>query len=109
MKGTAPRGRWWEEDEARAKQLQQSEKDRAENVMIVDLLRNDLGRVSKAGSVKVPALWHVEYYETLLQMTSTVTSRMRCGVGLRELATALFPCGSVTGAPKSTLWKSSQK
>ena len=100
MKGTAPRGRWWEEDEARAKQLRKSEKDRAENVMIVDLLRNDLGRVSKAGSVKVPALWHVEHYETLLQMTSTVTSRMRCGIGLRELATALFPCGSVTGAPK---------
>ena len=98
MKGTAPRGRWWEEDEARAKQLQQSEKDRAENVMIVDLLRSDLGRVSS--SVKVPALWQVERYETVLQMTSTVTSRMRCGVGLRELATALFPCGSVTGAPK---------
>ncbi len=98
MKGTAPRGRWWEEDEARAKQLQKSEKDRAENVMIVDLLRSDLGRVSS--SVKVPALWHVERYETVLQMTSTVKSRMRCGVGLRELATALFPCGSVTGAPK---------
>ena len=98
MKGTAPRGRWWEEDEARAKQLQKSEKDRAENVMIVDLLRSDLGRVSS--SVKVPSLWQVERYETVLQMTSTVTSRMRCGVGLRELATALFPCGSVTGAPK---------
>lgn len=98
MKGTAPRGRWWEEDEARAKQLQKSEKDRAENVMIVDLLRNDLGRVSS--SVKVPELWHVERYETVLQMTSTVKSRMRCGVGLRELATSLFPCGSVTGAPK---------
>ena len=98
MKGTAPRGRWWAEDEARAKQLQKSEKDRAENVMIVDLLRSDLGRVSS--SVKVPALWHVERYETVLQMTSTVKSRMRCGVGLRELATALFPCGSVTGAPK---------
>lgn len=98
MKGTAPRGRWWEEDEARAKQLQKSEKDRAENVMIVDLLRSDLGRVSS--SVKVPALWHVERYETVLQMTSTVKSRMRCGVGLRELATSLFPCGSVTGAPK---------
>lgn len=98
MKGTAPRGRWWEEDEARAKQLQKSEKDRAENVMIVDLLRSDLGRVSSG--VKVPALWHVERYETVLQMTSTVKSRMRCGVGLRELATALFPCGSVTGAPK---------
>ncbi len=100
MKGTAPRGRWWKEDKARAKQLQKSEKDRAENVMIVDLLRNDLGRVSKAGSVKVPALWHVEHYETLLQMTSTVTSRVRHGLKLRELVTALFPCGSVTGAPK---------
>ena len=100
MKGTAPRGRWWKEDEARAKQLQRSEKDRAENVMIVDLLRNDLGRVSKAGSVKVPALWHVEHYETVLQMTSTITSRMRHDVRLRELVTALFPCGSVTGAPK---------
>lgn len=100
MKGTAPRGRWWEEDEARAIQLRKSEKDRAENVMIVDLLRSDLGRVSKAGSVKVPSLWQVERYETVLQMTSTVTSRMRCGVGLRELVTALFPCGSVTGAPK---------
>lgn len=98
MKGTAPRGRWWKEDEAHAKQLQKSEKDRAENVMIVDLLRSDLGRVSS--SVKVPSLWQVERYETVLQMTSTVTSRMRCGVGLRELATALFPCGSVTGAPK---------
>lgn len=100
MKGTAPRGRWWKEDKARAKQLQKSQKDRAENVMIVDLLRNDLGRVSKAGSVKVPALWHVEHYETLLQMTSTVTSRMRHDLRLRELVTALFPCGSVTGAPK---------
>ena len=100
MKGTAPRGRWWKEDKARAKQLQKSEKDRAENVMIVDLLRNDLGRISKAGSVKVPALWHVEHYETLLQMTSTVTSRVRYDVRLRELVTALFPCGSVTGAPK---------
>ena len=100
MKGTAPRGRWWKEDKARAKQLQESEKDRAENVMIVDLLRNDLGRISKAGSVKVPALWHVEHYETLLQMTSTVTSRVRYDVRLRELVTALFPCGSVTGAPK---------
>ena len=100
MKGTAPRGRWWKEDKARAKQLQKSEKDRAENVMIVDLLRNDLGRISKAGSVKVPALWHVEHYETLLQMTSTVTSRVRHDVRLRELVTALFPCGSVIGAPK---------
>ena len=98
MKGTAPRGRWWEEDEARTKQLQKSEKDRAENVMIVDLMRSDLGRVSSG--VKVPSLWQVERYETVLQMTSTVTSRMRCGVGLRELVTALFPCGSVTGAPK---------
>ena len=100
MKGTRPRGRWPEEDEELAAALQSSEKDRAENVMIVDLLRNDLGRVSEMGSVAVPRLWEVERYETVLQMTSTVTSRMRHGVTLRELLTALFPCGSVTGAPK---------
>jgi len=100
MKGTAPRGRFWAEDEAYVQTLKGSEKNRAENVMIVDLLRNDLGRVSEAGSVKVSALWDVEQYETVLQMTSTVTSRLRSGVGLRELMISLFPCGSVTGAPK---------
>ena len=100
MKGTRPRGRWPDEDDELAAALQRSEKDRAENVMIVDLLRNDLGRVSEMGSVAVPRLWEVERYETVLQMTSTVRSRMRTGVTVRELLTALFPCGSVTGAPK---------
>jgi para-aminobenzoate synthetase/4-amino-4-deoxychorismate lyase len=100
MKGTARRGRWGAEDDVCAEKLRNSEKERAENVMIVDLLRNDLGRVSDAGSVCVPTLWDVERYETVSQMTSTVTSRLREEVGFRELITALFPCGSVTGAPK---------
>ena len=100
MKGTALRGRFAEEDDANAAALRTSEKDRAENVMIVDLLRNDLGRVSIPGSVCVPALWEVERYETVLQMTSTVRSHLREGVGFGELIQALFPCGSITGAPK---------
>jgi len=100
MKGTRPRGRWPGEDDDLATALVDSPKDRAENVMIVDLLRNDLGRVSQVGSVRVPRLWEVERYETVLQMTSTVTSRVRPGAGLVELMGALFPCGSITGAPK---------
>ena len=100
MKGTGRRGRWVEEDDALASALQGSSKDRAENVMIVDLLRNDLGRVAELGNVTVPRLWEVERYETVLQMTSTVTSRLRPGTALVDLLTALFPCGSVTGAPK---------
>ena len=100
MKGTRPRGRWPDEDERLATELRASGKDQAENVMIVDLLRNDLGRVSEMGSVVVPRLWEVERYETVLQMTSTVTSRLGADVGLTDLLTALFPCGSVTGAPK---------
>lgn len=100
MKGTALRGRFLEEDDARAEALRLSEKDRAENVMIVDLLRNDLGRVSTPGSVCVPTLWEVERYETVLQMTSTVRSQLRNGVGFGALMQALFPCGSITGAPK---------
>src|SRR5690606_20960724 len=100
MKGTRPRGRWPEEDEALVDELRASAKDRAENVMIVDLLRNDLGRVSEIGSVQVPGPWDVERYETVLQMTSTVTSRLRRGLGAADLLAALFPCGPITGAPK---------
>ena len=100
MKGTRPRGRWLEEDRRLAEELRSSVKDRAENVMIVDLLRNDLGRVSEVGSVGVPRLWEEERYETVWQLTSTVEGHLREGIGLSEIFRALFPCGSVTGAPK---------
>ena len=100
MKGTRPRGRWAAEDDCLARDLATSEKDRAENVMIVDLLRNDLGRVAVPGSVAVPALWQTEAYDTVWQMTSTVRARLRDEVALVDLFAALFPCGSVTGAPK---------
>jgi para-aminobenzoate synthetase/4-amino-4-deoxychorismate lyase len=98
MKGTAPRGRDAAEDEARAAALRESAKERAENLMIVDMLRNDLGRVAETGSVEVPALFEVERYPTVLQMTSTVTARSRAP--LSAVVEALFPCASVTGAPK---------
>ncbi len=100
MKGTAPRGRFHEEDVERAEWLESSEKNRAENVMIVDLLRNDLSRVSMPHSVRVPELFRVERYPTVLQMTSTVTAVARAGVRLDDIFAALFPCGSITGAPK---------
>ena len=100
MKGTRRRGRWVEEDEALARELRTSAKERAENVMIVDLLRNDLGRVARSGSVRVPRLWQAEPLEAVWQMTSTVAARLRQEVGLWEIFEALFPCGSVTGAPK---------
>ncbi|CAN5711141.1 aminodeoxychorismate synthase component I [soil metagenome] len=100
MKGTVSRGRWAQEDEEQARQLAESPKDRAENVMIVDLLRNDLGKISVPGSVNVSKLFEVERYETLWQMTSTVESTLRSDVGLAEVMAALFPCGSITGAPK---------
>ncbi|MBT0893793.1 aminodeoxychorismate synthase component I [Geobacter hydrogenophilus] len=100
MKGTATRGRWRSEDEQIKARLAESEKERAENLMIVDLLRNDLGMVAKTGSVQVDNLFAVETLETVHQMTSTITARMREGVDLPELFRALFPCGSVTGAPK---------
>ena len=102
MKGTARRGRDRDEDRRLARQLRSSPKERAENVMIVDLLRNDIGRVAQIGSVDVPALFTVERYETVLQLTSDVTARLRPGTGLVELFRALFPCGSVTGAPKAS-------
>ncbi|MFZ2951314.1 MAG: aminodeoxychorismate synthase component I [Desulfuromonadaceae bacterium] len=100
MKGTARRGRWAEEDLAAAEQLRNSPKEMAENLMIVDLLRNDLGIVAETGSVSVDALFEVETYPTVHQMTSTVSAHLRPDTGLTEIFTALFPCGSVTGAPK---------
>jgi para-aminobenzoate synthetase/4-amino-4-deoxychorismate lyase len=100
MKGTSKRGRWLAEDQELASRLYQSEKDRAENVMIVDLLRNDLGKISVPGSVQVTRLFELERYETLWQMTSTIDSEANPQTGLAELLGALFPCGSITGAPK---------
>ncbi|HEX2210213.1 MAG TPA: aminodeoxychorismate synthase component I [Longimicrobium sp.] len=100
MKGTRPRGRWAEEDRALAAELADSPKDRAENLMIVDLLRNDAGRVARFGSVRVERLFEVERYETVHQMTSTIRAALRPDVGLADVFRALFPCGSVTGAPK---------
>jgi para-aminobenzoate synthetase/4-amino-4-deoxychorismate lyase len=98
MKGTRPRGRFPAEDAALAAELRASPKERAENLMIVDLLRNDAGRVAEFGSVRVERLFEAERYETVHQLTSTVRARVR--TGLSGLFGALFPCGSVTGAPK---------
>jgi para-aminobenzoate synthetase component 1 len=100
MKGTAPRGDDAAQDAGRAAALAASEKDRAENLMIVDLLRNDLSRICLPGSVKVPQLFHVETYATLHQMVSAVTGQLAPGVGFADILRALFPCGSITGAPK---------
>ncbi len=100
MKGTARRGRWPDEDRRMPDALARSEKDRAENLMIVDLLRNDIGRLAEIGSVHVPALLTVERYPTVWQLTSTVAGTARSGVSLTDIFAALFPCGSVTGAPK---------
>jgi para-aminobenzoate synthetase/4-amino-4-deoxychorismate lyase len=100
MKGTSPRGRFPAEDHEYARLLKQSQKNRAENVMIVDLLRNDLGRVARKGSVKATKLFTLETYPTVLQMTSTIEGIIRKGIDFATLIKAIFPCGSVTGAPK---------
>ena len=100
MKGTAPRGATAAADDAAARALAADAKNRAENLMIVDLLRNDLSRVAEPGSVAVPALFAVERYPTLLQMTSTVTATAQPEIDAVDVLAALFPCGSVTGAPK---------
>lgn len=100
MKGTRARGRFTAEDEAAAHELAASEKDRAENLMIVDLLRNDLGRVAQVGSVKVSSLFDVERYRTVHQMTSVIEAQLAESTTLLNVFEALFPCGSVTGAPK---------
>ena len=99
MKGTMARGRWYAEDQARARELAASEKDRAENAMIVDMMRNDLGRIARVGSVRVSDLFRVERYPTLWQMTSCVSAET--SAGLAEIFAALFPCASITGAPKA--------
>jgi para-aminobenzoate synthetase/4-amino-4-deoxychorismate lyase len=101
MKGTAPRGRTTAEDAEAVARLRGSAKERAENVMIVDLVRNDLARLARTGTVTVPRLLDVERYPTVHQLTSDVTARLRPGVGLTGIFGALFPCGSVTGAPKA--------
>ena len=111
MKGTAKRSPapprdseawsdWERQDRRRADALHDSEKNRAENLMIVDLLRNDVSRVSNPGSVSVPQLFTLEAYPTVYQMTSTITASTRAGVTVADIFRALFPCGSITGAPK---------
>ena len=100
MKGTAPRGRTPREDARLKTWLAVDEKQRAENLMIVDLLRNDLGRVAKIGSVEVTDLFTVETYRSVHQMTSGIRAELRADMGLKDMLRSLFPCGSVTGAPK---------
>lgn len=100
MKGTAPRGLRLEDDQAKAAWLYHSEKNRAENVMIVDMVRNDMGRIARVGSVRVPKLFEVEKYRTVWQMTSTV--ECKTPASLTEIFAALFPAASITGAPKAS-------
>jgi para-aminobenzoate synthetase / 4-amino-4-deoxychorismate lyase len=100
MKGTAPRGLTAEQDRQRAMELQQSEKERAENVMIVDLMRSDLGRICKTGSVQTKKLFETTRFPSLWQMTSTIEGELSPGWTFDNVIRALFPSGSVTGAPK---------
>lgn len=100
MKGTAPRKPRPDDDRQQRDLLAQSAKDRAENLMIVDLVRNDLATIAETGSVAVASLFDIETFPTVHQMTSTVTARIRPDLGIVDIFRALFPCGSVTGAPK---------
>jgi para-aminobenzoate synthetase/4-amino-4-deoxychorismate lyase len=100
MKGTRPRGRHPDEDARLAAELLSSPKERAENLMIVDLLRNDAGRIAEVGSVRVERLFEAERYETVHQLTSTIRATTPPSTRLGDVFRALFPCGSVTGAPK---------
>jgi para-aminobenzoate synthetase/4-amino-4-deoxychorismate lyase len=100
MKGTAPRGLTTRSDEHQRLNLLASTKDQAENVMIVDMVRNDLGRIAAVGSVETPALFSAEKYDTVWQLTSTVTARTRPNTSLVDVFRALFPSASITGAPK---------
>jgi anthranilate/para-aminobenzoate synthase component I len=100
MKGTRPRGKSRREDRRLRRELGESGKDRAENVMIVDLMRHDIGKLAEVGTVRVPHLFQIEGYRTVYQMVSEVRGRLRAGVGPAEVLRACFPPGSVTGAPK---------
>lgn len=100
MKGTQGRGKLLHEDEEKGKVLKEDEKNRAENLMIVDLLRNDLGRISKIGTVRVRQLFKVQKYRTVWQMTSEIEAYLLNKMNLKQILYALFPSGSVTGAPK---------
>lgn len=100
MKGTMPRGATPEEDEANRTFLMNDPKNQAENRMIVDLLRNDISLISEVGTLEVPELFRVETYPTVYQMISRVRARLKSDIPLRSLFAALFPCGSITGAPK---------
>ncbi|MFZ6639349.1 aminodeoxychorismate synthase component I [Undibacterium sp. TC4M20W] len=100
MKGTAAATGDAEQDQRLAAELAADSKNRAENLMIVDLLRNDLGRIAKTGTVRVPKLFEVKRFSSVLQMTSTVEADLQQYLNLEQILTALFPCGSITGAPK---------
>ncbi|MDB5762002.1 MAG: pabB [Herminiimonas sp.] len=100
MKGTSAASGISDLDQSRSMALAADTKNRAENLMIVDLLRNDIGRIAATGSVRVPRLFEVDSYGSVLQMTSTISAHVRPEVTLEELFTALYPCGSITGAPK---------
>lgn len=105
MKGTIKRGKTLEEDKANSNWLFDSEKNRAENLMIVDLLRNDLGMIAEPGTVSVPKLFEIEHYPTVHQMTSTIRAEVADHIKLVDIFKALFPCGSITGAPKISTMK----
>ncbi|WP_419893427.1 aminodeoxychorismate synthase component I [Oceanobacillus kimchii] len=102
MKGTMKRGKSIEEDIRNKQLLSESIKDQAENLMIVDLLRNDISKIAKKGTVNVPKLFNIESYPTVFQMTSTVSAEIEENVGIIDIFKALFPCGSITGAPKQS-------
>ncbi|MGW8444278.1 aminodeoxychorismate synthase component I [Paenibacillus sp. S33] len=103
MKGTIARGRWHEEDIAKINELRNTPKEQAENIMIVDLLRNDLGRIARTNTVQVTKLFEVEKYPNVFQMTSEIIATTN--VNLVKIFESLFPCGSVTGAPKISTMK----
>lgn len=105
MKGTISRGKTLAEDKQQTAILAHSAKDQAENLMIVDLLRNDMSKIALFNSVKVPALFSIEKYPTVFQMTSTVTAQTKPNTTLLDIFKALFPCGSITGAPKASAMK----